>query len=140
MATPLFPFEVHTPYRLFYSNPVQAIVLTLLDGEAAIYASHSPFIAPVVPCLLKIKDKEGIWKTAFIAEGTLEVKEHKNVLLADTAEWPEEIDYERAQKAKERAEKTLRQGGMKFELEKAASSLRRAEMRIKARETMAMKN
>jgi len=134
MAAPLFTFEVHTPHRLFYSGQVEAIVLKLLDGEAAVYANHSPFTAPVVPCLLKIKDKDGNWKTAFVAEGILEVKEHKNVLLADTAEWPEEIDYERAKKAKEKAEETLRQGGMKFEVEKAASSLRRAEMRIKARD------
>ena len=130
----LFTFEVHTPYRLFYSGQVQAIVLTLLDGEAAVYANHSPFTAPVIPCLLKIKDKDGNWKTAFVAEGVLEVKEHKNVLLADTAEWPEEIDVERARNAKERAEETLLLGGMKFEVEKASSSLRRAQMRIKARE------
>ena len=133
MAVP-FNFEVHTPYRLFYSGPVEAIILTLLDGEVAVYANHAPFTAPVVPCILSIKDKDGNWKTAFVADGILEVMEHKNVLLADSAEWPEEIDYERAKKAKETAEETLLQGGMKFETEKAAASLNRATMRIKARE------
>ena len=133
MAT-LFPFEVHTPYRLFYSGTVEVIVLTLLDGEVAVYANHSAFTAPVVPCLLKIKDKDGKWKTAFVAEGILEVKQHKNVLLVDTAEWPGEIDFERAKNAKERAEEILSRGGMKFETENAASSLRRAQMRIKAKE------
>ena len=128
----LFPFEVHTPYRLFYSGSAQAIVLTLIDGEVAVYANHTPFTAPVVPCLLKIKDKEGNWKTAFTAEGMLEVKNHKTVLISDAAEWPEEIDGERAKKAKDRAEETLLSGGMKFETDKAASSLRRASMRIKA--------
>ena len=130
----LFPFEVHTPYRLFYSGMVEAVILTLLDGEVAIYASHSPFTAPVVPCILSIKDKDGNWKTAFSSEGILEVKEHKNVLISDAAEWPEEIDIERAKKAKERAEEILLNGGMKFEIDKAASSLRRARMRIRAKE------
>jgi len=130
----LFPFEVYTPYRLFYSGMVEAVILTLLDGEVAIYASHSPFTAPVVPCILSIKDKDGNWKTAFSSEGILEVKEHKNVLISDAAEWPEEIDIERAKKAKERAEEILLNGGMKFEIDKAASSLRRARMRIRAKE------
>jgi F-type H+-transporting ATPase subunit epsilon len=130
----LFTFEVHTPYRLFYSGPVQAIVLTLVDGEAAIYANHSHFTAPVVPCLLKIKDKDGNWKTAFSSEGILEVTSHKTVLVTDTAEWPGEIDYERAKASKERAEETLKESLLKFETETATASLRRANMRIRARE------
>ena len=133
MAT-LYHFEVHTPYRRFYSDSVSAIVLTLIDGEVAVYANHSFFTAPVVPCLLKFKNKEGEWKTAFISEGILEVTEYKTVLIADAAEWPEEIDYERAKRAKERAEETLRVGVLKFENEKAAASLRRANMRMKARD------
>ena len=130
----LFPFEVHTPYRLFFSGSVQAIVLTLIDGEAAVYANHDAFTAPVIPCLLKIKDKDGNWKIAFTAEGILEVKNHKTVLISDAAEWPEEIDYERAKKAKDRAEEILAVGMLKFETEAAASSLKRAAMRLRARE------
>jgi len=132
----LFVFEVHTPHRLFYSGSVQAIVLTLLDGEAAIYANHSHFTAPVVPCLLKIKDKEGAWKTAFSSDGILEVTSHKTVLVTDTAEWPEEIDQERAKISKECAEETLKEAGLlKFEAETAATALKRAEMRLRARES-----
>jgi F-type H+-transporting ATPase subunit epsilon len=127
----LFPFEVHTPYRRFFSDAVEAIALTLIDGEAAVYANHSPFTAPVSACVLRIKDKDGKWKQAFTAEGILEVKDHKTVLVSDAAEWPEEIDYERAKAAKERAEKMLDQGGMKFETDNASSSLKRAAVRMK---------
>ena len=128
----LFPFEVHTPHRLFFSDSVETIILTLADGEAAVYANHSPMTAPVVPCLFKIKDREGNWKTAFSSEGILEVTYQKAVLVSDTAEWPEEIDYERAKAAKERAEETLASRTLKFETESAAASLRRANMRIRA--------
>ena len=133
----LFPFEVHTPYRLFYSDQAEAIILTLLDGEAAVYANHAHFTAPVIPCLLRIKDKDGNWKTAFTAEGILEVKKEKTFLISDAAEWPEEIDYERAKKAKEQAENALAESMLKFETEAAASSLKRANMRIKASEQVA---
>ena len=131
----LFTFEVHTPYRQFFSGQVEAIVLTLVDGEAAVYANHSHFTAPVVPCLLKIKDREGVWKTAFSSDGILEVTSNKTVLVTDSAEWPGEIDYERAKASKERAEKTLKETGLlKFEASTAAASLRRADMRLKAKE------
>ena len=129
-----FNFEVYTPYRLFFFGPVEAIVLTLIDGEAAVYAKHSPFTAPVTPCLLKIKDKDGNWKIAFTAEGILEVKDHKTVLISDAAEWPEEIDCERAKKAKEKAEEILAVGMLKFETETASASLCRANMRFRARD------
>ena len=129
----LFPFEVNTPYRLFFSDSVEAIILTLADGEAAVYANHSHFTAPVVPCLLKIKGRDGIWKTAFCAEGILEVKTLKTILISDTAEWPAEIDYERAMAAKTRAEEILAGGGMlKFETDTAAAALLRANMRLRA--------
>ena len=126
-----FLFEVHTPYRLFYSGPVEAIVLTLIDGEAGVYAKHTAFTAPVVPCFLKIKDKDGKWKTAFTAEGILEVKDHKTVLVSDAAEWPEEIDLVRARDARQRAETDLSDGIFKFQEKTLTASLKRANMRIK---------
>ena len=129
-----FPLEVYTPDRLFYSGPVEAIVLTLSDGDAAVYANHSRFTAPVVPCLLKIKEKDGNWKTAFTSEGLLEATSHKTVLLSDAAEWPADIDYERAKAAKEKAEEALLEEKLKFETTNAAASLRRAKMRLKARD------
>jgi F-type H+-transporting ATPase subunit epsilon len=136
----LFSFEVHTPYRRFFHDSVEVLVLTLIDGEAAVYANHSAFTAPVSAGLLKIKDKNGNWKTAFTAEGILEVKEHKTVLVSDAAEWPDEIDYERAKSAKDRAEEILLVGGMKFETDKAAAALKRARMRMKVREEAGMKS
>ena len=129
-----FIFEVYTPYRVFFSGPVEAIVLTLADGEAAVYANHAHLTAPVVPCLLKIKDTKGVWKTAFTSEGLLQVTSHKTVLLSDASEWPAEIDHERAKEAKEKAEGTIKAAMLKFETDTASASLKRANMRIRARE------
>jgi F-type H+-transporting ATPase subunit epsilon len=127
-----FPFEVHTPYRLFYSGLVESVTLTLIDGEICVYKNHSPFTAPVATGILRVKDTDGVLRQAFITEGILEVKEHKTVLMIDAAERPDEIDYERALDAKKRAEETLTEGMLKFETDNARASLKRAEMRIKA--------
>ena len=127
----LFNFEVHTPYRLFFSGKAEAFIITLSDGEIGVYAKHSPFTAPTLSGILRIKDENGNWLSAFISEGILEVKDHKNVLMVDTAEWPEEIDTERALIAKEDAETDLKSYRLKFETENAKARLRRAEYRLK---------
>jgi F-type H+-transporting ATPase subunit epsilon len=127
----LYPFEVHTPYRLFYSGSVEGIILTLTDGEIGVFADHSFFTAPVVTGALKIKDSQGQWRTAFVSNGILEVKSHKTVLMVDAAEWPDEIDRSRALTAKQQAEEALESGMFKFETLAAKEKLKRAEARLK---------
>ncbi|MDR2029472.1 MAG: ATP synthase F1 subunit epsilon [Treponema sp.] len=126
-----FTLEVHTPYRLFFSGAVEALILSLLDGEICVYAHHSPFTAPVRTGILRIKDEEGRWRAAFTTEGILEVKEKKAVLLVDAAEWPGEIDTARAGAAKQQAGETLKTSAFKFEIDNARERLARAEMRLK---------
>ena len=127
----LFTFEVHTPYRLFFSEQVEAVVMTLLDGEIGIYAGHVPITSPVLTGVLKIKDKEGNWKEAFVAEGIVEAHDKKVILLVDSAEWPWEIDYDRALTSKKNAEDVLKTRNFKFEIVHTKARLKRAEARIK---------
>jgi len=126
-----FNFELHTPRRLFYSGKVQAITIALADGEIGIYANHSPFTACSVTGILRIKDESGNWRIAFVSGGVLEVKEHKNVLMAENAEWPEEIDRARIFESKQQAEEMLKNTHLKFEIDKAKERLRRVEVRLK---------
>ena len=126
-----FPFEVHTPSHLFFREPAESVVITIPDGEIAVLKGHSAFTAPVKTGFLKIKNGKGEWRTAFIADGIIEVKEHKTVLMTEAAEWGKEIDRERALRAKEKAEKMLNEGMMRFEKDNAVLSLMRAEYRLK---------
>jgi len=128
-----FIFELHTPYRRFYSGPVQAITLTLADGEITVYADHDFFIAPVLAGFIKIQDNTGVWKNAFVSEGILEVKGHNTILMTDSAEWPEEIDQERAEKSLTAAEETINAGVFKFETAAAEAAARRARYRLKVK-------
>ena len=132
----LFKFEIYTPYRRFFSESVEAVLITLADGEICIYANHSNFVAPSLSCILRIKNNKGEWQSAFVSEGIIEVKQgrFRNVLIVDSAEWPREIDPIRARAAKEQAEKSLESAMMKFEKESAKTKLRRAEYRLKAYE------
>ena len=127
----LFNFEVHTPFRLFYSGQAQAITIELVDGEVGVYANHSPFSAVTVTGILRIREEGGKWRAAFVSGGILEVKKDKNVLMVDSAEWPEEIDLERALESKRQAEEDLAAGQLKFETVRLKAKLRRAEFRLK---------
>ena len=129
-----FTFEVHTPYRLFFTGRVESFVLNLSDGEKGVYANHSRFIAPTLSCVLRIKDKKGVSRSAFVSEGILEMKEFKTVLIVDAAEWPEEIDRERALAAKQKAEEIIKTSTLKFEIDRVKLKLLRAEFRLKAAE------
>ena len=126
-----FNFEVHTPRRLFYSGKAHAITLTLTDGEIGVYANHSPFTAVSVTGILRILEEDGKWHRAFVSSGILEVKDEKNVLMVDSAEWPQEIDKERVLESKQDAEKTLEENNFKFEADKAKAKLERAIYRLK---------
>jgi F-type H+-transporting ATPase subunit epsilon len=131
----LFNFEVHTPYRPFFIGMAESVVLTLVDGEIGIYAHHAPFTAPSVSCVLRIKDDKGVMRHAFVTEGILEVKDHKDVLMVDAAEWPEEIDPERARAALQKADETLKSSPGKLEVDRTKVKRRRAEFRLKLWET-----
>ncbi|MDR1178090.1 MAG: ATP synthase F1 subunit epsilon [Spirochaetaceae bacterium] len=125
-----FILEVHTPTRLFFSGLVEAVVTTLMDGEVGVYANHSPFTAPVVTGILRIKDEKGLWKEAFITDGILEVKRSRTVLLTEHAEWPGEIDVARAEEAMRNALAVLEAGAFRFETESARAKLKRARTRL----------
>jgi len=130
----LFNFEVHTPYRRFYDGKAQVITLSLSDGEIGVYARHSPFIAVTATGILRIKDPAGKWLSAFVSGGILEVKEYKNVLLVNAAEWPEEINRERALADKKRAEENLSKQISEYEIEREKDDINRANFRLKVLE------
>jgi F-type H+-transporting ATPase subunit epsilon len=126
----LFKLEVHTPHRLFFSGEVECFTATLADGEIGVYAGRSPFTAPLKTCGLKIKGSDGVWKEAAVTTGIVEVTRSGAIVLASSAEWPEEIDRERTEDAKKRAEERLEETMLKFEADRARSSFERASNRL----------
>jgi len=127
----LFKLEIFTPYRLFFSEEVEYIILKVYDGDVEILAGHTIFTAPVRTSIVKIKNKKGEIKEAFIAKGIIEVKKNKTVLLVDAANFPEEINLERALAAREEAQSTITGSSFNFANSYAREKLLRADTRIK---------
>jgi len=126
----LVNLQVHTPYRLFFSGAVEAVVADLADGQIGVRADHTPFIAPLKTSILRILDSEGTWKEAAVTEGVMEVNEEGIIVLSGAAEWPEEIDRDRALKAKEQAEGELTDTQFVFDTLRTKARLARANNRL----------
>lgn len=125
-----FHLEIAVPDRAFYSDEVQEIVVKTPGGEIGILKGHIPMVVAVSTGSIRIK-KDGRWTCAFVSEGFLEVTAEKTVVLADSAEWPREIDLERARAAEKKAR--LRLGAKPADREEAnlQAALQRALWRQK---------
>jgi F-type H+-transporting ATPase subunit epsilon len=130
-----FVLEIYTPRRLFCSEPVEEVIVTLTDGECGILKNHTLFTAPIVPCIVRIKKEGGVWVEAFLAEGIIEVKRRKTIILSECAENPDEIDCERAQKAK--AQALLQLNENPGDAEKIKLKIKKADLRLKLAEKAA---
>jgi F-type H+-transporting ATPase subunit epsilon len=128
----VYALTVVTPERTVYQGPVEMLSLRGSEGELGILAHHIPLITAVKPCLVRIKEEGGTERRFAVGGGFLEVGREGTVLLADTAEAPDDIDRRRAEAARERAMDRLKAGGADVDVPRAKAALARAEARLKA--------
>lgn len=129
-----FRLEIVTPERNFIDEDAEVLIFNSKDGEIGILAGHIPFVVAVDTGVIKIK-KDNEWLEAIVSEGFAEVKQDRTILLVDTAEWPNEIDINRAKAARERASERLNQQLSRIEYVRSKAALARAVARIKAGKT-----
>jgi F-type H+-transporting ATPase subunit epsilon len=126
--------EVVTAERLVYSQEgVDEVVAPGSAGEFAILPQHAAFISTLVPGELRII-KSGDEEVMAITGGFCEVRNDRVVILADAAERVEEIDIERAEAARRRAEEALLQRAELEDLAQTQASLMRALARLRIAE------
>lgn len=123
--------EVVTPERVVLREQVDSFVVPAKEGYLGVLPGHAPLVAELNIGVLTYKG-DGRENTAAISGGFMEVANDKAVLLADTAELAEEIDVDRAFRAKERAEERLAKRDPGLDVVRAEAALRRAMARLKA--------
>lgn len=127
----LFDLEIISPDRVFYRGKVKMVELNTSDGRIGIYKNHIPLTTILEPGIVTITE-ESDKKTAAVHTGFIEILKEKVVVLAEIAEWPEEIDVNRAMDAKIRAERRMESHNSDVSLARAQLSLRKALVRIEA--------
>lgn len=125
-----FYLEIVTPDRSFFSGDVEILIVKTPNGEMGILGGHIPMVVAIAIGPIKIK-KDGEWLEAFMSEGFMEIKQENSILLADTAEWPNEIDINRAKAAEKRARERLQRQLSQIEYIRSQAALQRALSRLK---------
>ncbi len=126
-------FKIITPEKTAFTDEVDSVSLMTQMGEITVLANHIPLIGILLPGEIKVK-KGSEDHFLSVTGGYVEVHtENKVTVLADAAERVEEIDIERAEKARERAEKMIKEKGFADDIEFAAlqSALERSLSRIR---------
>jgi F-type H+-transporting ATPase subunit epsilon len=122
--------EVATPSRLVVSESVDEVVVPGSEGYFGVLPGHAPLLATLGTGVLTYRIGRDEFRLA-LSRGFAEVRNDKVIVLADAAERPEDIDRERAERARERAERRLA-GRTQEEIDytRAAAALARALTRL----------
>ena len=127
-----FKLKIITPERVFYEGEAAMVEFNSTEGELGVYKGHIPMTVIVKPGILTITDENDEIKEAALHAGFVEILPEKVTIMAEIIEWPAEIDIERAEKAKERAESRLVEKSNETDIARAEIALLRAVTRIEA--------
>lgn len=101
-------FEIATPERVVLKEEILQVTVPTVEGEITVLPKHSPLVSVLKPGVLELKKMDGSIEIVSVSGGFVEVLLNKIIILADTAERAEEIDLERAEEARKRAEESLK--------------------------------
>lgn len=133
MADHTLDVTIVTPDGSVYDKKnATMIVLKTTGGDIGVMANHVPVVAGLKIDAVKVKFEDGEDQVA-VNGGFVEFSNNLATIVADSAELPEDIDVQRAQSAKERAEEHIahaKEVSDKDELARAEVALRRALNRL----------
>ncbi len=126
-----FHLQITTPDGLIFDGEIQRLLVRTQNGDVGILANHIDYVTPIGIGVFKITAPDGNVRTAACSGGILSVKDKITRVIANTFEWAEDIDVERAKRAKERAEEAIEKK-QDFEEKRAEIKLKKALARLNA--------
>ncbi len=125
----MFHLDIVTPDRPFFSGDVEMVIIRGIEGDLAILSGRAPITTPLKIGKVRIF-QNGEERVAAVVDGYISVVDNKTTIVTEAAEWPEEIDIERAKAAKERAEELLKNRRDNIDVHRAELALQRALNRL----------
>ncbi len=127
-----FDVEIITPDRIFYQGQAEMIEFNTTEGEIGVYKNHIPLTTVLSPGIvtITIHGGEEQKRKAAVHTGFAEILGDKVTILAEMAEWPDEIDVDRAKAAMERAKKRLADKRPETDIMRAELALQKSLVRI----------
>lgn len=135
-AEKLFKINIVTPNGLIYSHRGSSVSMRAIDGDRQILYNHLPILTPLTIGEVRVQrgaDVDHKVDHIAVSGGIIEFANNVATIIADNAERARNIDFSRAEAAKQRAEALIKEAKEKHDeqlLERAQIALRRAVNRI----------
>lgn len=122
--------KVIAPNRTVFDDEVEIVVARTIEGDMGIMYNHEPLLAPLSVGELRLIN-QGDDKIFAVSSGFMKVSRDNIKIITGSCESPEEIDLERAEASKKRAEERIEKKSDEIDYKRAEFSLKRAITRIR---------
>ncbi|MGL4606000.1 MAG: ATP synthase F1 subunit epsilon [Eubacteriaceae bacterium] len=127
-----FRLKIISPTGVFFDEDIERIVVRGTEGELAILGSHTPLTTTLAISTFYMVINEKERKKGTLLGGLATINPKETIILTEAAEWPEDIDLNRAKEAKERALQRIKDE--RYDSVRAQAALERAIARINSKE------
>ena len=115
--------KIIQPQKIVLETECDNVIIPGKDGDFGVYTGHTPFISVIRPGIMEIYNDQEVNKFA-IHDGYVTVENDLITILCEIIEKAEDIDKNRAEAARKRAEERIKSN-------KDETDFRRAEMALK---------
>lgn len=124
--------NILTPDRKLFSGDIVDLNTENEEGRIELLPNHVSLISALSPAVTTFTTVDGKKTKLFTSTGVLKMLDNEINMLCEAAEWPEEIDLDRAEEARDKAEALLKEKE-KVDTNRAELKLKRAVSRIRAK-------
>ena len=132
----MYLLTIVTPEKIFYEDEGISLIAPGSEGYLGVLTDHAPLITGLVPGKLTVKDEKNQELILAIGGGFMEVFKNQVTILAHSIEFIDDIDYQRAKKALQRAKQRLRSKEKEIDIPRALAAFRRAKNRLRLHEAI----
>ena len=122
--------KITTPERVVLEKEFESVSLPTENGEITVLSNHVSLLTALVAGEVLAREKNGQETFMAVSGGFMEFHDNEMNILADTAERAEEIDLERAEKARKRAEEAKQEVGKNLDETQYAVVISRIEKNL----------
>lgn len=126
----MIPVTIVDPEKIAWKGDATQVVFAIDDGLVGIRTGHSDSAFAIKPCIARIQTADGTEAKYFLSGGVARVQKGVLTIVADSAETPQQIDRNRAEEAKRRAQDRLSAANRDVNYDRARLALLRAIHRI----------
>lgn len=126
----MYRLSIVTPEKVVYEEDVSSIVAPGTLGYLGILSNHAPIITSLKPGKLTVKDNTGSEINFAISGGFLENSSNSCTILADSVEFADDIDLERAKESLARAKQRIQNDAGEIDAGRAQAAFERAKNRL----------